>query len=378
MLMECKDIHGLRISGVFKSFGDQTALKGVSFHVMEREIVALLGPSGCGKSTVLAIVAGLEQADRGEVCWNGVGLENIATHKRGFGLMFQDFALFPHQNVFANVAFGLRMQGLSKEIIQARVDEVLNIVGLPGFGLRDVNKLSGGEAQRVALARSIAPHPRLLMLDEPLGSLDRNLRERLMFDLRQILRASQQTAIYVTHDQEEAFTVADRIVLMNAGEVVQSGTPLQIYQHPRTSFVARFLGLENLMPGTVKKEPDGWVIETPIGKFQLKPETLNSCLVEDNLPGGQGKDPPGKMQVLLRPDAVYPAQAVPASGGKYRQIKGWVRQISFRGNTSRVYLEINSLQLRFDFLVNVTLPAIGEPMELFFDPDEAIQLLPVQ
>lgn len=368
-------MHGLRIDNVFKSFGDQAALKGVSFQVMEREIVALLGPSGCGKSTMLAIVAGLEQADRGEVCWNGVGLESIATHKRGFGLMFQDFALFPHQNVFANVAFGLRMQRLSKEKIQARVEEVLSIVGLPGFGLRDVNKLSGGEAQRVALARSIAPHPRLLMLDEPLGSLDRNLRERLVFDLRQILQASQQTAIYVTHDQEEAFAVADRIVLMNAGQVIQTGTPLQIYQNPSTSFVARFLGLENLMAGTVVREQDIWVVETPIGKFQLKSKALDRSL-RDPTRSALGKEPIGNVQVLLRPDAVYPAQAVNGNEEKYSRIRGMVRQISFRGNSSRAYLEINSLQLRFDFLANVALPAIGEPVELFFDPDEAIQLLP--
>ncbi len=376
-MMDCTDIHGLRIDDVFKSYGDQVALKGVSFHVMEREIVALLGPSGCGKSTVLAIVAGLEKADRGEICWNGVALEGISTHKRGFGLMFQDFALFPHQNVFDNVAFGLRMQGFAKEKIPVRVDEVLSLVGLPGFGLRDVNKLSGGEAQRVALARSMAPHPRLLMLDEPLGSLDRNLRERLMFDLRQILRASQQTAIYVTHDQEEAFAVADRIVLMDAGRVVQTGTPLQIYQHPKTSFVARFLGLENLMVGRMIRAQDALLVETPIGNFQLAPEALDGMFT-DAARNAVGRVPMGNMQVLLRPDTVFPADAAEDDEGRYCHIRGRVRQISFRGNNSRVYLEIDGLQLRFDFLANVVLPAIGDPLELCFDPLEAIQLLPEQ
>ncbi len=245
----CDSFAGLTISKIHKSFGSQVALAGVSFQVDRGEIVAVLGPSGCGKSTLLGIIAGLEKPDQGEVCWAGASLTGLPTHLRGFGLMFQDFALFPHQDVFENIAFGLRMAGYTKEKIRERVDQVLELVGLPGFPQRDVNTLSGGEAQRIALARSLAPFPHLLMLDEPLGSLDRTLREHLMLELGDILRKSQQTAIYVTHDQEEAFAVADRIVLMNAGKVLQTGAPHEIYRHPGSVFAARFLGLNNLMPG---------------------------------------------------------------------------------------------------------------------------------
>src|SRR5512139_2742218 len=190
---------GLILRDIHKSFGSKRALSGVSFQVGQGETVALLGPSGCGKSTLLGIIAGLDSPDQGDVLWDGESLASLPAHQRGFGLMFQDFALFPHRDVFGNVAFGLQMAKWEPRQIAARVEEVLRLVGLPGFTRRDVNTLSGGEAQRVALARSLAPNPRLLMLDEPLGSLDRTLRERLVIDLGQILRHSHQTAIYVTH-----------------------------------------------------------------------------------------------------------------------------------------------------------------------------------
>jgi ABC-type Fe3+/spermidine/putrescine transport system ATPase subunit len=216
----------LTVSQVAKSYGDTRAVVNVRFEVGSGEIVAVLGPSGCGKSTLLELIAGLEPLDRGEILWDGESLNHVPPHQRNFGLMFQDFALFPHRNVFDNVAFGMQMAHVSQEEIQNRVHEVLNLVGLPDFGGRDVNTLSGGEQQRIALARSLAPRPRLLMLDEPLGSLDRNLRERLVRDLRQILREQHLTAIYVTHDQEEAFAIADRVVVMNAGKVEQ--VPLKV------------------------------------------------------------------------------------------------------------------------------------------------------
>lgn len=351
----CPAFAGLWVDNLYKKFGDQTALAGVSFQVAQHEIVAILGPSGCGKSTALGIIAGLEKPDQGEVCWNGASLIEIPTHQRGFGLMFQDFALFPHQNVFENIAFGLRMNQLSRAQIESRVEEVLKLVGLPGFELRNVNNLSGGEAQRVALARSIAPNPKLLMLDEPLGSLDRNLRERLMVDLRQILRESHQTAIYVTHDQEEAFSVADRIVLMNTGKVIQTGSPLEIYRRPGSTFAARFLGLENLMRARTKRSGNRLEVETPLGTFSIVPDS-------------HAFNPPDEVWVLLRPDRVS------MGGNGEEQIQVKVNQISFRGNTSRVYVRCGSLDLRFDFLANVDLPAAGEEMILSFNPDEAIQV----
>ncbi len=241
----------LRVASISKSFSGTTVLHDVSFHADEGEIVSLLGPSGCGKTTLLRIVAGLETADSGQVTFDGRVMDGVPVHHRGFGLMFQDYALFPHQDVVANVAFGLRMQGLPRAQVEARVVEMLDLVGLAGYEGRRVYDLSGGEQQRVALARSLAPGPRLLMLDEPLGSLDRALREELMNELRSILNGVGLTAVYVTHDQQEAFAVADRVIIMHRGHIVQQGAPQAVYSQPASPWVARFLGLGNLIPGCV-------------------------------------------------------------------------------------------------------------------------------
>jgi thiamine transport system ATP-binding protein len=238
----------LSIRQITRAFERQPVLRGVDLEAAEGEIVCLLGPSGCGKTTLLRIVAGLERADSGDVMLDGRSILEQPVHTRDFGLMFQDFALFPHLNVLQNVEFGLRMKGMDKAARQARAREVLELVGLSGFERRDVAQLSGGERQRVALARSLAPNPRLLMLDEPLGSLDAALKERLLVELRQIIKRVGLTALYVTHDQHEAFAIADRIALMNAGQFEQVGAPEEVYRKPETVFAARFLGLNNIAP----------------------------------------------------------------------------------------------------------------------------------
>ena len=239
----------LEIKNIKKTYDNQLLLKGVSFKVEQGETVCLLGPSGSGKSTLLNIISGLQKPEEGQVLWNGRDLCEVPVHKRQFGLMFQDYALFPHRNVVENVAFGLRMKGLTKKEIDENVHDALRQVNMENFAHRRVTDLSGGEQQRVALARALAPRPRLLMLDEPLGALDRALREQLTGELRNLLHHTGIPAIYVTHDQEEAFTIADRLILLSEGCVAQVGSPDEIYNNPDSRWVATFLGMKNFLEG---------------------------------------------------------------------------------------------------------------------------------
>ena len=255
----------LSVSGLYKAFEGVPAVDGVSFSADSGEILCLLGPSGCGKTTLLRMLAGLEEPDAGTISFDGRSIDDLAPQQRGFGLMFQDLALFPHMDVFGNVAFGLRMQKLPTAQVQARVDELLDLVEMGGYARRKVHELSGGERQRVALARSLAPAPRLLMLDEPLGSLDRALRESLQSQVRRILKEVGVTSIYVTHDRDEAFTVADRLIFMNRGSIVQTGTPEEVVANPIDGFVAQTLGFKNVLHGVVLDDGETLKIECSIG-----------------------------------------------------------------------------------------------------------------
>lgn len=236
----------LNLENVSHSYSQVPSLRGVSLRVEPGEILCLLGPSGCGKTTLLRIIAGLETDYQGKILFAGQDLRNVPAHEREFGLMFQDFALFPHLSVEGNVAYGLKRRRVAKDKIQREVQSMLHRVGLTGFNRRDVAALSGGQKQRVALARSLAPGPKFLMLDEPLGSLDARLRDQLAVELRQIIQADGLSAIYVTHDHKEAYAIADRIAVMNVGAVQQQDSPFDLYHHPKTAFVARFLGLSNI------------------------------------------------------------------------------------------------------------------------------------
>ena len=258
----------LNIIDILKSYQGARLLNGISFSVDEAEIVCLLGASGSGKSTLLRIIAGLETYEAGQVVWDGADLAAIPAHQRNFGLMFQDYALFPFLDVAENVAFGLKMKRMPKDEIKKRVDEVLKQVDLTGFEDRSITDLSGGEQQRVALARVLAPQPRLLMFDEPLGALDRNLREVLLQTLRRILRQNQVPVIFVTHDQDEAFALADRILLLHEGKIIRSGKPEDLWADPGSAWAAGFLGLGNILTGCWLA--DGRV-EASFGIFQPKP-----------------------------------------------------------------------------------------------------------
>ncbi|MYU52981.1 MULTISPECIES: ABC transporter ATP-binding protein [Streptomyces] len=276
----------LRLGGVTVRFGKadgRPALDAVDLAVAAHEIVCVLGPSGSGKSTLLRVVAGLQQTDAGRVLLEGRDQSGVPTHRRGVGLMFQDHQLFPQRDVAGNVAFGLRMRGTSRADQEHTVARLLDLVGLPDAQGRAVASLSGGEQQRVALARALAPRPRLLMLDEPFGQLDRGLRERLVVELRELFGELGTTVLAVTHDQGEAFALADRVVVMQDGRIAQTGTPLEVWQRPATEFVARFLGFDNVVEATVQ----GDTAVTPWGKLPVPDGT-----------------PDGPCRLLVRPAGV--------------------------------------------------------------------------
>ena len=363
----------LQVRHLTKSYGDTYFPYDISFGVEEGDILCLLGPSGCGKTTLLRIIAGLETPDSGRVLFENRDIRDVPVHQRNFGLMFQDQALFPHKNVFENIAFGLRMKRLPEEEIRERVAEVLDLVGMVGFEKRDVNELSGGEQQRVALARSLAPRPRLLMLDEPLGSLDRTLRERLMNELRTILKSVGVTAIYVTHDQQEAFAVADRVVIMDRGRKVQEGRPEEVYQRPATEFVARFLGLTNLLRGMVVSP--SIPLRVNVDKGHVEVETEIGRLAIGEL--GIGNWELGiETTVLIRPEAaILPDQGCPP--GADNVIEGTLVERSFRGDHYRLLVR-HADGLEMAFMVEAMaadLPQPGEGIRLALRK-EAMTLLP--
>ncbi|MCZ2126822.1 MAG: ABC transporter ATP-binding protein [Anaerolineales bacterium] len=256
----------LELRSLSKSYAGKPLLRDVSFSVNAGETVCLLGASGSGKSTLLRMIAGLDFPERGRILFNKLDLAEIPPHLRDFGLVFQDYGLFPHLNVFDNVAFGLKMRNLPVEEIKPRVAALLKQMNLRGFDSRRVTDLSGGEQQRVALARALAPNPRLLMFDEPLGALDRSLKEDLLNQIRGILRRAKIPAIYVTHDQKEAFAVADRILILHDGVIVRDAAPQEIWRNPRSAFAAKLLGIGNVIEGEIVAENR---VKTEFGIFSL-------------------------------------------------------------------------------------------------------------
>lgn len=320
----------LELVNVNKTFDGKTLLSAISFQISGGEIVCLLGSSGSGKSTLLRLIAGLEQSDSGTFLWNGQNLKNVQPHRRNFGFMFQDYALFTHLNVYQNIAFGLKMKKWPEKPTRARVLEVAGLTNLVPFLDRGVQDLSGGEQQRVALARSLAPKPDLMMLDEPLGALDRKLKEKLLDDLRLILKKSNLPTIYVTHDQGEAFTVADRIILLHDTHIVQDASPRTIYEHPVNAWVAGFMGLGNVFTGKVV--PEG--LQT------------NNGLVKVPLGQPQGTT----VSVLLRPEAEIVTEN--------ETIKGIVTDAVFSGHQTKVEIDGN-----FHFTID-SMPEVGMEIKL--------------
>ncbi|MGW3096489.1 ABC transporter ATP-binding protein [Streptomyces sp. NPDC001102] len=327
-------------------FGGRAVLDAVGLDVAEHEVVCVLGPSGSGKSTLLRVVAGLQELGAGRVLLDGRDQSGVPAHRRGVGLMFQDHQLFPQRDVGGNVAFGLRMHGASKAEQSARVRELLELVGLPGAAGRAVASLSGGEQQRVALARALAPRPRLLMLDEPLGQLDRSLRERLVVELRELFGRLGTTVLAVTHDQGEAFALADRVVVMRDGRIAQSGTPLEVWQRPADEFVARFLGFDNVVEGTVA----GAAADTPWGKVPVP---------EDS--------PQGSRALLVRPAGV---RLVPADEG----LRCTVAARTFKGTHVAVHLQPPEAPRLEAACALREAPEVGDTVGVEFDAAEIVVL----
>ncbi|HON39627.1 MAG: ABC transporter ATP-binding protein [Desulfomonilia bacterium] len=348
----------LQIKDVFKTFGNTPVLRGVSLAMEETQILCILGPSGSGKTTLLRIIAGLEHPDQGSVLFKGRDLRNTRPHLRRFGMMFQEYALFPHLDVSGNIAFGLHMLGLPRSEIEKRTGEMLSLVGLQGLSRRSVSELSGGERQRVALARSLAPYPRLLLLDEPLGSLDRVLREKLLLDLREILRRIGMTTIVVTHDQAEAFAIADTVAVMFRGKISQMDAPESLYRHPANPEIARFLGLNNLVQGRVKNESS---IATPLGLMHVP---------------AHGHERDEEVTVLIRPDAAVILPSDEPAPPDANVIEGIAHDCLFKGRSYHVEFRTSLKQaLFFDLPQNTPAPASGDRVRLLLSPD-AITVLP--
>lgn len=276
----------LQISDIGKRYGTTVALADVSLHINSGEFICLLGSSGCGKTTLLRIIAGLEQSDRGELHLDGESLEKLPSHKRNIGMVFQSLALFPHLNVSQNIAYGLKMRGVSGEASYSRVLELLQLTGLAGFESRSVLSLSGGQKQRVAIARALALEPRLFLMDEPFSALDAGLREHLQQEVKKLQRQLGVTTIFVTHDQSEAMSLADRIVILNNGKIEQAGTPKEVYQYPKTRFVADFIGNNNLLDVLIE------VNAVRFNHHNLGP------------PQGAVRELQGKQTLAVRPEAI--------------------------------------------------------------------------
>jgi len=342
----------LEVRSITKSFEGQPLLKGISFDVHEGETVCLLGASGSGKSTLLRIIAGIETPESGEIIWDGEDFTQVPVHKRGFGLMFQDYALFPHKNVYENVAFGLKMQGMDSNQIKQRVREVLELVNLEDFASRRVTELSGGEQQRIAFARALAPRPKLIMFDEPLGALDRALREQLLEELRSLLHKASIPAIYVTHDQEEAFAIGTEIMLTHGGVIVQRGKPEEVFEHPTTPWVARFLGQANLVKGKI---------------LSLTPLRIATIMGEISVSQKQSMN----MRVGDQLSVMIPSKAISSSEGSVNSMTGVIEDVLFKGEFYTITVNFHGERLQYN---QTECLKIGDSVIITIDPAKIICL----
>lgn len=357
----------LEIRNLTKSFDGQHAVDDVSLTIYKGEIFALLGPSGCGKSTLLRMLAGFEQPSAGQIMLDGVDMAHVPPYKRPVNMMFQSYALFPHMTVEQNIAFGLKQDRLPRAEITSRVEEMLSLVHMQEYAKRKPHQLSGGQRQRVALARSLAKRPRLLLLDEPMGALDKKLRDRMQLEVVDILERVGVTCVMVTHDQEEAMTMAGRIAIMNRGKFVQIGEPEEIYEHPTTRYSAEFIGSVNVFEGLLKERlDDGLVIDSPLLTHPLKVDA--DAAVVDGVP----------VSVALRPEKIMLCDAPPADG--YNFAVGEVTHIAYLGDLSVYHVRLKSglvisAQLQNAHRYRKGTPTWGDEVQLCWDADSCVVLM---
>ncbi len=332
----------IELKDIFVSFGEEKVLDGLNLAIRDKEFITLLGPSGCGKTTTLRIIAGFLDADSGEVVFEDKTINGVPSYKRQVNTIFQRYALFPHLNVYENVAFGLRVKKLKENEIKEIVTEMLHLVNLDGFEKRSITTLSGGQQQRVAIARAIANKPKVLLLDEPLAALDLKLRKDMQKELRRIQRQLGITFVFVTHDQEEALTMSDRVVVMNKGKIQQIGTPQDIYNEPENAFVADFIGESNILDGIMR---DDFVAEFSGHVFQ--------CL-------DKGFNKNENVDVVVRPEDV---DIVPADKG---MLKGVVTSVDFLGVHYEIIVDIGG----FKWMIQTTDECfVGDNVGLYIEPD---------
>ena len=325
----------VQIVSLLKRFGDVAAVDGIDLDIPAGEFFSLLGPSGCGKTTTLRLIAGFERPDGGSILLDGVDMSTTPPHKRRVNTVFQSYALFPHLNVFDNVAFGLRRRGESREDVRRKVDSILEAVRLDGLGKRRPGQLSGGQQQRVALARALVLNPSVLLLDEPLGALDAKLRKLLQLELKTIQQDFGITFVYVTHDQEEALTMSDRIAVMSGGRVEQVATPATMYEEPQTVFVADFLGVSNLMTAAAEGR-DGQACRVRLGEFSLR--------------AGRGElAARGETRVVIRPERV---RIDPYDAVGENLIPGMIERVVYLGAAEQLVVRLASGDLVQALLVN--------------------------
>ncbi len=348
----------LRLEGVTKRFGNVVAVDDVTLEIEHGEVMSILGPSGCGKTTTLRLIAGFLKPDKGRILMGGSDVTGLPPEKRNVGMVFQNYALWPHMTVFDNIAFGLKIRKMPKEEIKRKVKEVLELVRLEGFESRYPPQLSGGQQQRIALARALALEPQVLLMDEPLSNLDAKLREEMRFEVRELQKKLSITTVYVTHDQAEALAISDRIAVMNRGKIVQVGSPSEIYDNPANQFVASFIGISNFIEGELE------AVEGEYGVVRLENGERVTCRLSPNLLS-EGRTS-GKVLIVVRPENIELAKE-----GSENILETRVTRKIYLGNTVDYRVDLDGIELRLllpperDFKV-------GEKVRISLNPQKSV------